>query len=92
MQAVIGKGGSVREEPVMAVKPTPQPDAVLEPVGKEGREDKLKSFTIKIYESELAKIRSILEKMPKRDRLSIHDFIVAATQEKITRDTKKANR
>ena len=42
MQAMINKGGSVLEEPIpIAKKP-------------EEAEDKLKSFTFKIYESELA--------------------------------------
>ena len=46
-------------------------------------EDVLKSFTFKIYESELSKIREIQDRMPKRDRMSIHDFVLAAVQEKI---------
>lgn len=76
MQEMINKGGSV-SEPLAAVAPA-APDA-----------DKLKSFTFKIYESELAQIRAIQDSLPKRDRISIHDFVVAAVKEKINRDTKK---
>lgn len=68
MKAMIEKGGSVTSEP--------QKERVQE-------EDPLKSFTIKIYESELAQIRAIQDAMPRRDRISIHDFIVAAVQAKI---------
>lgn len=46
-------------------------------------EDVLKTFTFKIYESELAKIREIQDRMPRRDRISIHDFVVAAVLDKI---------
>ncbi len=49
-------------------------------------EDKLKSFTFKIYESELARIREITSRKPKRDRQSIHDFVLSAVQEKIEKD------
>ena len=49
-------------------------------------EDKLKSFTFKIYESELASIREILGRTPKRDRQSIHDFVLSAVQEKIEKN------
>lgn len=69
MQEMIGKGGSVLSEP-LAEAPA---------------EDKLKSFTFKIYESELAQIRAIQDQLPKRDRISIHDFVVAAVKEKIAR-------
>jgi len=72
MKAMIEKGGSVTSD---LDKP------------KEVEEDPLKSFTIKLYESELAQIRAIQDSMPKRDRISIHDFIVTAVQAKL----KKAN-
>jgi hypothetical protein len=49
-------------------------------------EDKLKSFTFKIYESELASIREIIGRIPKRDRQSIHDFVLSAVQEKIEKN------
>lgn len=49
-------------------------------------EDILKSFTFKIYESELANIREIVGRTPKRDRQSIHDFVLSAVQEKIQND------
>lgn len=76
MQAMISKGGSVLETPAAAASaPT------LE-------EDKLKSFTFKIYESELAQIRTIQGSLPKRDRISIHDFVLAAVKEKIRKDLK----
>lgn len=68
MKAMIEKGGSVTSD-----KPTV---TITE-------EDPLKSFTFKIYESELSKIREIQDRMPKRDRISIHDFVLAAVQEKI---------
>jgi len=72
MLEAINKGGSVKT--VLPQKnPTPQ-------------EDKLKSFTFKIYESELAQIRDIQDQLPKRDRISIHDFVVAAVKEKITKE------
>ena len=45
--------------------------------------DKLKSFTFKIYESELEKIREIQSRLPKRDRISIHDFVLEAVLNKI---------
>ena len=79
MQEMINKGGSVLESPVAAAaKTTPE-------------EDKLKSFTFKIYESELAQIRAIQDSLPKRDRISIHDFVLAAVKEKIGKMAKKSN-
>ena len=45
--------------------------------------DKLKSFTFKIYESELQKIREIQDRLPKRDIISIHDFVLDAVLSKI---------
>ncbi|WP_303312660.1 hypothetical protein [Hymenobacter sp. BT730] len=79
MQDMINKGGSVLETPApIAAKLKPD-------------EDKLKSFTFKIYESELAQIRAIQDSLPKRDRISIHDFVVAAVKEKITKENKKQN-
>lgn len=77
MQEMINKGGSTIEAPV----PTPPTQG----------EDKLKSFTFKIYESELAQIRAIQDRLPKRDRISIHDFVVSAVTEKITKENKKQN-
>lgn len=75
MIEAINKGGSVKAvTPVVEEKPD---------------EDKLKSFTFKIYESELAQIRDIQNRLPKRDRISIHDFVVAAVKEKITKERKK---
>jgi hypothetical protein len=50
---------------------------------EEPQEDKLKSFTFKIYESELSKIRQIQDRLPKRDRISIHDFVLAGVLDKI---------
>lgn len=80
MQEMINKGGSVLETPVT-------------PVSKaEPEEDKLKSFTFKIYESELAQIRAIQDSLPKRDRISIHDFVLAAVKEKIDKENKIRNR
>jgi hypothetical protein len=76
MQAMINKGGSVLEEQGQISK-NPEP-----------AEDKLKSFTFKIYESELAQIRGIQDTLPKRDRISIHDFVLAAVKEKIRKETK----
>ena len=77
MLEVIDKGGTVKEQ-ASAVAKTPSVDT-----------DLLKSFTFKIYESELAQIRDILARLPKRDRMSIHDFVVAAVKDKIDRDQKK---
>ncbi|TGE03353.1 hypothetical protein [Hymenobacter fodinae] len=79
MQEMINKGGSVLEPVVTA------------PTKAEPEEDKLKSFTFKIYESELAQIRAIQDSLPKRDRISIHDFVVAAVKEKIDKSAKKNN-
>lgn len=78
MQQMINKGGSVQEPAVL-------------PANTEPEEDKLKSFTFKIYESELARIRAIQNSLPKRDRISIHDFVVAAVKEKIEKVAKKYN-
>lgn len=78
MQEMINKGGSVLEPAASTAKAEPE-------------EDKLKSFTFKIYESELAQIRTIQDSLPKRDRISIHDFVLAAVKEKIGKMTKKSN-
>ena len=53
--------------------------------------DKLKSFTFKIYESELEIIREIQARLPKRDRISIHDFVVDAVKDKIIKEQKRSN-
>lgn len=74
MQAMINKGGSVLDDQAPS-----QPDP---------SEDLLKSFTFKIYESELAQIRTIQGALPKRDRISIHDFVLAAVKEKIKKELK----
>ena len=79
MQEMINKGGSVLE-PIVTTHSKAEPE-----------EDKLKSFTFKIYESELAQIRAIQDGLPKRDRISIHDFVVAAVKEKIEKAAKKSN-
>jgi hypothetical protein len=47
------------------------------------KEDVLKSFTFKIYESELAKIREIQNRLPKRDKISIHDFVLGSVLDRI---------
>lgn len=78
MEEMISKGGSVVTE-------ASQPPVT--PV----EEDKLKSFTFKIYESELAQIRAIQDALPKRDRISIHDFVLAAVKEKIKQEGKYTN-
>lgn len=46
-------------------------------------EDKLKSFTLRIYESELAKIREAISKMPKRGRQSMQEFMMEAILDRI---------
>ena len=74
MLEMINKGGSVSTDPVVPAAP---------------EEDKLKSFTFKIYESELAQIRAIQDSLPKRDRISIHDFVLAAVKDKIGKESKK---
>lgn len=73
LDEMISKGGSVASEPL---RPPAAPSVP--------EEDKLKSFTFKIYESELAQIRAIQDALPKRDRISIHDFVLAAVKEKIS--------
>jgi hypothetical protein len=74
MLAMINKGGSVLDDQLPSL---PDPS-----------EDRLKSFTFKIYESELAQIRTIQDALPKRDRISIHDFVLAAVKEKIKKELK----
>jgi len=87
---------TVKKKPKLALPPTILPSnekamqAMIEKGGsvisdKNGlsEDDKLKSFTFKIYESELSKIREIQSRMPKRDRISIHDFVLAAVKDKI---------
>lgn len=81
LEEMINKGGSVGSE-------SAQPPAI--PAKPEPEEDKLKSFTFKIYESELAQIRAIQDALPKRDRISIHDFVLAAVKERIRQATESA--
>lgn len=63
------------------------------------KEDTLKSFTIKIYESELARIRELIKAEPQKGALSkyqpkktkpMHAFIMEAVLEKITREEQQA--
>lgn len=68
MKAMIEKGGAVASSKTATTT---------------SEEDTLKTFTFKIYESELAKIREIQARAPKRDRKSIHDFVVDAVLERI---------
>ena len=77
LEEMINKGGSVASEALQPLVASPEPE-----------EDKLKSFTFKIYESELAQIRAIQDALPKRDRISIHDFVLAAVKEKIRQEGK----
>lgn len=90
------------KKPKMGLPPAPVPSmAMLEMINKGGsvstdlvvpavpEEDKLKSFTFKIYESELAQIRAIQDALPKRDRISIHDFVLAAVKDKIGKERRK---
>lgn len=81
LEEMISKGGSVASE-------SAQPPTI--PTKSEPEEDKLKSFTFKIYESELAQIRAIQDALPKRDRISIHDFVLAAVKERIRQATESA--
>lgn len=76
MHEMINKGGSVSERESPHV---------------EREDNKLKSFTFKIYESELAQIRAIRDKSPARDRISIHDFVVDAVKFKIAQENQKHN-
>jgi hypothetical protein len=77
VEEMISKGGSVATDASRSLAAA-------------GGEDKLKSFTFKIYESELAQIRAIQDAIPKRDRISIHDFVLAAVKEKIRQGSKSA--
>lgn len=79
LEEMISKGGSVASESLQPPAAPPIPE-----------EDKLKSFTFKIYESELAQIRAIQDALPKRDRISIHDFVLAAVKEKIRQEARGA--
>lgn len=95
---------ATKKKPKIAMPPTPlNSPAMLEAINKGGSvkvetpaveeqspEDKLKSFTFKIYESELAQIRDLQQRLPKRDRQSIHDFVVAAVKDKIAKERKRA--
>lgn len=58
-----------------------------------GKEEVFKNFNIKILESELQTINDLRERLPKprgkRLGISLHDWIIAAIQEKIARDSKK---
>lgn len=70
---IINKGGGVAKKTVTKTAPV------------------FKSFTIKILESEIEEINMIRQNMPKIGRgkrldISLHDFIVAAVQEKIERE------
>lgn len=60
--------------------------SVLSNSEEEYEQDKLKSFTFKIYESELSKIREIQNRLPKRDRISIHDFVLEGVLNKISKE------
>ena len=79
----------------MCIRDRDDSQAMLEMINKGGsvlsqevkEVDKLKSFTFKIYESELQKIREIQDRLPKRDRISIHDFVLAAVLNKIENHT-----
>ena len=70
IQEWIKKGGSTTSE------------ASLE----QSEQDPLKAMNIKLYQSELEKIKDIRGRKLKRDRLSIHDWILIAIQEKIERE------
>lgn len=81
--------------PPIITTPNIDDKAMIEMINKGGsaikaeelvQEDKLKSFTFKIYESELAKIRDIQNRLPKRDRISIHDFVLEGVLEKIRKE------
>ncbi|UTM21862.1 hypothetical protein [Dyadobacter fanqingshengii] len=78
MMEAINKGGS-------AIKVTPVTNLEKSVAAVEPQQDVLKSFTFKIYESELAQIRQIQESLPKRDRDSIHDFVVKAVKDRINK-------
>ncbi|MCU0470820.1 MAG: hypothetical protein MUF58_19715 [Arcicella sp.] len=49
-------------------------------------QDPLKAMNIKLYQSELEKIKDIRGRTLKRDRLSIHDWILQAIHEKIEKE------
>lgn len=70
IQEWIKKGGSTTAE------------ASLE----QSEQDPLKAMNIKLYQSELEKIKDIRGRKLKRDRLSIHDWILVAIQEKIEKE------
>ena len=53
------------------------------PVISDVSADELKSFTINIYESELAKIREIINRVPKRDQVSLRTFITESVLTRI---------
>ena len=68
MKAMIEKGGAVAE--------TPKASTAQE-------EDVLRSFTIKIYESELVSLRAIRERSGKRKKPSIQDLIIEGVHARI---------
>jgi hypothetical protein len=57
-----------------------------ESISDKSESDPLKAMNIKLYQSELDKINSIRSRKLKRDRLSIHDWILVAIQEKIEKE------
>lgn len=78
MNTIIGKGGSVPSEKT-SVPAQEDPDM----------NDPLKTFTIRIYRSELDRIKRQQDAMRKRDRISMEEYILRAINNQLTRDEKK---
>jgi hypothetical protein len=55
--------------------------------GKTLEGDPMKAMNVKLFQSELDRINAIREKIPKRDRPSIHDWILRAINEKLDRES-----
>ena len=52
-------------------------------------EDNLKPVLVRLFESQISDIEETINKLPKRQKLSRHAFIIQAIEEKIQRDNGK---
>ena len=75
IEALIEKGGSSTQ----AVKKTQA----------QAQDDDLKPVLIRIFQSQLNEIEETISKLPKRQKLSRHAWIIQAIEEKIDRDNGK---
>lgn len=90
---------TVKKKPKLSLPPTPttkQETAMKAMIEKGGavaakediadpQEDVLRSFSLRIYESELEALRTIARSIKGRKQTSIHDVIMEAVQQRIKR-------